>query len=95
MPEYSKEEVGLIVTGLGSGRRPGHRPMSDAEFLKRYDPEQYRHQQLLDVANRLECLINELIQALEALHGTQSPRQDHWKSAPAPSTKVHTGAIDL
>ena len=95
MPNYSKEEAQVIVTGLASGRRPGHRAMSDAEFLKRYDPEQYRHQQLLDVANRLEYQINGLIQALEALNGTQSPRQDHWKSEPAPSTKVHTGAIDL
>ena len=95
MPNYSKEEAKLIVTGLASGRRPGHRAMSDAEFLKRYDPEQYRHQQLLDLANQFECLINEVMQALEALHRTQSPHQDHWKSAPAPSTKVHPGAIDL
>ncbi len=95
MTNYSKEEVHLIVTGLASGRRPGHRAMSDAEFLKHYDPEQYRHQQLLDLANRFEFLINEVMQALEALHGSQSPRQDHWKSEPAPSTKVHTGAIDL
>ena len=43
----------LIIAGLFSGRRPGHQPMTDAEFLSRYDPERYEHGQLIKRLDRL------------------------------------------
>jgi len=49
MAEYTLEQVRRIVEGLVSGRRPAHKPMTDAEFLAVYDPSAFRHAQLLEV----------------------------------------------
>ena len=85
----ARSNVRRIIAGLVSGRRPGHRPMPDTEFLRWCDPDRYRHEQFL---LRLDHLTNLLI---EALDGGQPLHQEPRKPALAPSPKAHSGAIDL
>ena len=87
--KYSTADARRIIRGLASGLRPGHVPMTDAEFLRRNDPERYRHEQLLDLEERL-------IDAMEQLVDHEQPmRQNQPKPAPPVSTTPQTGAIDL
>ena len=62
MAKYTPDEVRTIIAGLASGKRPGYRPMTDAQFLERYDPPS-RHEALI-----LEVLhdIKEIMASLDA-----------------------------
>ena len=60
------------MAGLASGKRPGYQPVSDAEFLRMYDPERYEHGQLM---KRLDQLI-------EAIGAMAQPVVAPWATGP-------------
>ena len=88
MVKYTKEQCRRIVKGLASGTRPGYRPMSDAEFEARYDPQSAREK-------RLENLLAELIGAVRdlAVPPTAGPPPPpiYVKEKPP----VHQGTVEL
>src|SRR3990167_5529599 len=55
---YTPEDVRRIGTGLASGKRPGYRPETDAEFLKRYDPERYQRERVINVLEEIRDSLN-------------------------------------
>ena len=86
--EYTKEQAKTIVKGLLSGRPPNYRPMSDAEFESRYDPQSAREK-------RLENLLAELIGAVRDLAAPPAagppPPSIYVKDKPT----VHPGTVEL
>ena len=88
MVEYTKEQAKTIVKGLLSGRPPNYRPMPDAEFEARYDPQSAREK-------RLENLLEELIGAVRdlAVPPTAGPPPPpiYVKEKPP----VHQGTVEL
>jgi len=56
--QYTEEQVRRIITGLASGKRPGYRPETDAEFLKRYDPERYQREQVIAILEQIRDSLN-------------------------------------
>lgn len=60
MPSYSKEQVWRILAGLAAGKSPNHCPMSDTEFVSRYDPPAYEHQQVIGVLNEIKDILTRL-----------------------------------
>ena len=86
--EYTKEQAKTIVKGLLSGRPPNYRPMPDAEFESRYDPQSAREK-------RLETLLEELIGAVRDLAAPPAagPPAPHVYVKDKPS--VHPGTVEL
>ena len=56
---YTADDVKKILAGLASGRRPGYRPMTDDEFLKRYAPEGGERQELITVLKQIERALSD------------------------------------
>ena len=93
-PRYTVREMGLILEGLASGRRPSHRPMSDREFERRYDPVAAEHKEM---AGLLKELISTFQAAVEARQERPAPRQ--FEPAPyvprSTAPKPTRGSVDL
>lgn len=60
MAQYTAEEARKIIMGLASGKRPGYRPMPDAEFLRRYDPQTHHEQTMARLLGELTYAIKDL-----------------------------------
>jgi hypothetical protein len=84
---YTAEEAGRIVVGLIGDKRPGRRPMSDREFLERYDPERFNREE----HTRL------LRDVLETLADNQQPEQPRpqWQPRPVPPATPKSGPVNL
>ena len=86
--KYTSAQAKTIVKGLLSGRPPNYRPMPDAEFEARYDPQSVREK-------RLENLLEELIGAVRdlAVPPTAGPPPPpiYVKEKPP----VHPGTVEL
>jgi hypothetical protein len=88
MVKYTTAQAKTIVQGLLSGRPPHYRPMPDAEFEARYDPQSAREK-------RLENLLEELIGAVRDLAAPPAagPPAPHVYVKDKPS--VHPGTVEL
>ena len=86
--KYTTAQAKTIVKGLLSGRPPNYRPMPDAEFEARYDPQSAREK-------RLENLLEELIGAVSDLAAPPAagppPPHVYVKDKPY----VHPGTVEL
>ena len=72
------ENVRKIITGLASGRRPNHRPMSDQEFERRYDPVGAEHRELMAlIGDRVRFRIGERIPFVAKCCGKEI---DSWQT---------------
>ena len=88
MPEYTAEQCRIIVAGLASGKRPGHRPMSDAEFLALYDPPSRIETVLSAIAKDIKAL-------LEAPEG-RPQRAPAWREyQPQKGTNQPSGPVAI
>ena len=86
--EYTKEQAKTIVKGLLSGRPPNYRPMSDAEFESRYDPQSAREK-------RLETLLEELIGAVRDLAAPPAAGPPSPPVYVRDKPSVHPGTVEL
>lgn len=88
MRQYTKAEVDRIMLGLTSGTRPGYIPPTDAEFEAQYDPQRYRHEQLIEALNRL-------IETLNAFSADSREQTPHQYSIPLTPFSTARGPVDL
>lgn len=89
MAEYSPEQARRIIAGLASGKCPGHRQMSDAEFHVRYDPVGTREAQLLDVLQHIRDILLTFQQGFEipkpSYHGWQDNKESSARKPAGPT----------
>ena len=76
MPTYTAEQARRIVAGLVSNKRPGCRPMTEAQFLKQYDPE-------ADQVNKQQQTMERIAETLERL--AEGRRQPAPQQRPSPA----------
>ncbi len=74
-------DVRKIITGLANGRR--RRPMTDAEWLRRYDPQAAEHQELIAALRDLKRELAVLV------------TQPSWPDKPTVNTPKPFGGLDL
>jgi len=60
--KYTKEEGRTILSGLRTGKPRNWRPMSDAEYEARYDPEGARQKLILAALDRIAFALKQLAQ---------------------------------
>lgn len=89
MSKYTAEQVRTIVKGLARGKPRNYRPMTDAEFLSRYDPEQCQHKQLIGRLDRLQETLDNL---LGTFQDVPSKPDRPYQPTPPPKT---TGTVEL
>ncbi len=93
-PKYTVEEMGRILNGLASGRPANHRPMSDREFERRYDPVAAEHKEMVGA---IKELVSEFKLLVEERQERPAPRQRepaaYVPRAAAP--KPARGPVDL
>lgn len=77
---YTPEQVRRIVQGLATGK-PRHRPMTDKEFLRSYDPTAYRDERLTNALERLTEAIEGMAAPSEAPTTTR-PTKPAFKGVP-------------
>lgn len=80
MAQYTPAEVRTIIAGLASGKRPGYRPMTDAEFLRRYDPPSNHETLIL-------ALLHDIKEILANLDAPIKPNRPYQPFKPAGGTK--------
>ena len=82
--EHSPEAVAnarKIVRGLVSGKRPDHRPMSEAEIIRVSDPERFRHEEMMQKIDGLITAVMGL--PPQVLQEPERPRRKPYQP-PAP-----------
>ena len=85
---YTSEEARIIVVGLVTGKRPGYRPMPDAEYEARVDPEGAQQKRMLATLERIAT-------ALETWTEAEPPRQARPWQPPQRPTAPSTGTVPL
>ena len=91
MRKYTKEEANTIVKGLASGRRPGHRPMSEAEFRRIHEPERSEQQELMRKLDALIDVVKDMTTPPEPERG-QSYTRPYNQPPPLPKA---SGTVEL
>ncbi len=88
------ESVRKIILGLASGKPANHRPISDREFERRYDPVAAEHKEMVGA---IQELVSEFKLLVEERQERPAPRQRepaaYVPRAAAP--KPARGPVDL